>query len=223
MKCTYCKSEWFVNPGISATMSNCPFCGKSLLPKKEAPSTIEDVLMEINRLFGIDALTDNSRLVAYFYDLAPQFSKQRRILKYFAECDGPKKLASVMCGSKDEQSVCIRKIVKEMKDEMFIEESAAQMICDAFLFAVTSRQTATVTATQLNAAARKNITLGDIKKLDCLSADEQFWQGEVYYFGTNTVSRDYKKAFLWYQKAALQGNPFGAMPAWIDVPRGTRY
>ena len=78
--------------------------------------------------------------------------------------------------------------VKEMKDEMFIEESAAQMICDAFLFAVTSRQTATVTATQLNAAARKNITLGDIKKLDCLSADEQFWQGEVYYFGTNTVS-----------------------------------
>ena len=207
MECRHCKSEWNVNPSISSTMANCPFCGKSLLPEKETLSTVEDVLLEINRLFGINALTDNSKLIAYFYDLAPQLAKQRGILKYFVECNGPKKIASVMCASKDEQSTCVRKIVQEMKDEMFIEESAAQTICDAFLFAATSRQTATVTATQLNVAAQKDITLGDSKKLDCLSADEQFWQGEVYYFGTNTVSRDYKKAFILYQKAALQGHP----------------
>lgn len=203
MKCRHCKSEWNTNPSISSTMANCPFCGKSLLPEKDALSTVEDVLMEINRLFGINTLTDNSKLIAYFYDLAPQLSKQRRILKYFVECNGPKKLASVMCASKDEQSTCVRKIVNEMKDEMFIEESAAQMICDAFLLAVTSQQTVTGMATQLNTIAQKD----DNKQLNCISADEQYQQGEAYYYGTDTVPRDYKKAFIWYQKAALQGNP----------------
>ena len=207
MECRHCKSEWNVNPSISSTMANCPFCGKSLLPEKETLSTVEDVLLEINRLFGINALTDNSKLIAYFYDLAPQLVKHRRILKYFVECNGPKKIASVMCASKDEQSNCVRKIVQEMKDEMFIEESAAQTICDAFLFAATSQQAAAVTATQLNATSQKDFTSSNNKQPNCISADEQYRQGEAYYYGTDTVPRDYKKAFMWYQKAALQGNP----------------
>lgn len=156
MKCKYCEAEWIADLNIYATMAICPCCGKFLLLKKETISTIADVLLKINQLLGIDALTDNSRLVACFYDLAPQFAKQRRLLKYFADCNGPKKIVSVMHASKGEQTACVGKIVNEMKNEMFIEESAAQMICDAFLFAVTNQQ---VTATKLDATAQKLITI----------------------------------------------------------------
>lgn len=123
---------------------------------------------------ALNSLTDNSKLIAYFHDLAPQLAKQRRILKYFVECNGPKKIASVMCSSKDEQSTCVRKIVQEMKNEMFIEESAAQMICDAFLFAATSQQAATITATELNATTQKDFALSDNKQANGTSADEQY-------------------------------------------------
>ena len=115
MKCNHCKSEWSANPSLSSNLTSCPFCGQSLLPEKDTLNTIEDVLIEINRLFGISVLTDKSKIVAYFYDLAPQLSRQRRILKYFVECNGPQKLANVMHASKDEQSACVKRIVKELK------------------------------------------------------------------------------------------------------------
>ena len=204
MKCNHCKSEWSANPSLSSNLTSCPFCGQSLLPEKDTLNTIEDVLIEINRLFGISVLTDKSKIVAYFYDLAPQLSRQRRILKYFVECNGPQKLANVMHASKDEQSACVKRIVKEMTEELFIEESASQTVCNAFLHALTDSQVVEdivslpIDGLQPN---RENQT-------DSLTVEEQYLKGEAYYFGTDTVQQNYKKAFTWYQRAALQGHPF---------------
>ena len=204
MKCNHCKSEWSANPSLSSNLTSCPFCGQSLLPEKDTLNTIEDVLIEINRLFGISVLTDKSKIVAYFYDLAPQLSRQRRILKYFVECNGPQKLAKVMHASKDEQSACVKRIVKEMTEELFIEESASQTVCDAFLHALTDSQVVEdivslpIDGLQPN---RENQT-------DGLTVEEQYQKGEAYYFGTDTVQQNYKNAFTWYQRAALQGHPF---------------
>ncbi len=146
MKCNHCGSEWNVSPGLSVSITNCPFCGKSLLPEKKQFNTVEDVLIEINRLFGVSVLSDETKLVAYFSDLAPQLSRQRRILGYFVECGGPKKIVSAMNASDDEQSVCIKQIVREMKDEMYIEEAASQMICESFLYAASGRHTRGISA-----------------------------------------------------------------------------
>lgn len=136
MKCIHCGSEWNVSPGLSVSITNCPFCGKSLVPEKKTLETVEDVLVEINRRFGVNVLTDNTKLVAYFSDIAPQLSRQRRILSYFVECNGPKKLAAVMNASENERLICAKQLIKEMKDIMFIDEDASRMICDAFLFSV---------------------------------------------------------------------------------------
>lgn len=165
---------------------------------------MEDVLIEINRLFGMDVLTDRSRLVAYFHDLAPQLSKQRRILKYFVECNGPQKLVNVMEASREEQSACVKRIVKEMQDELFIETSASQIVCDAFLYAITNQRAGAAAAAQplQGEAARRGK-----KEPDHLTAEAQYQKGQAYYSGTDTVPQDYEKAFTWYQKAALQGHP----------------
>lgn len=207
MKCNYCGSEWTVNPGLSMSITNCPFCGKSLTPEKKKLETVEDVLVEINKLFGVSVLTDERKLVAYFSDLAPQLSKQRRILGYFVECGGPRKLASVMQASENEQTTCIKQIVKEMKDEMFIEESASQMICDSFLFAITGHhfsEVSTITQPRIEVPSRTPAIVKQV--VTVLSAQEQFQKGEDYYHGTPTVFRDYQRAIDCYHKAAVQGH-----------------
>lgn len=189
------------------SITNCPFCGKSLLPEKKKLDTVEDVLVEINRRFGISILTDEAKLVAYFSDLAPQLSKQRRILGYFVECGGPRKLVSVMQASENEQTICIKQIVKEMKDEMFIEEAASRMICDSFLFAICGHRTMEAATPDQPKNDVSTGTLTIVKKLvSVLTAEEQFQKGEDYYHGTPTVFRDYQRAIDCYQKAAVQGH-----------------
>lgn len=212
MRCNYCGSEWNVSSGLSVSITNCPFCGKSLLPEKKQLNTVEDVLVEIKRLFGVSVLADETKLVAYFSDLAPQLSRQRRILGYFVECGGPRKIVSALNASDDEQSVCIKQIVREMKDEMYIEEAASQMICESFLFAVSGRRISeipTVSAPKVHVVPVNLATSSQGGKGD-MTAEEQYLKGEGYFNDVksgNSISKDYSKAFEWYQKAALRGHP----------------
>lgn len=203
MRCNHCGSEWHVSPGLSKSITNCPFCGKSLLPEKKKLDTVEEVLVEINSRFGVSILTDETKLVAYFADLAPQLSKQRRILRYFAECGGPKKLVAVMDASERDQIICIKQIVKEMKDEMFIEETASQMICDAFLFAISGHR---VMEVAVSAHPKSNAPIARKTAVQSPAPEELFRQAEVYYHGTPTVAQDYPRAFQYYLQAANKGH-----------------
>lgn len=212
MKCNHCGSEWNVSPGLSMSITNCPFCGKSLLPEKKKLETIEDVLVAINNQFGVSVLTDETKLVAYFSDMAPQLSRQRRILGYFVECGGPRKIVSALNASDDEQSVCIKQIVREMKDEMYIEEAASQMICESFLFAVSGKRVNEISTVSAPKGPLTPVTLATSSQgeKDEMTAEEQYQKGEAYFNGFksgNSISKDYSKAFEWYQKAALRGHP----------------
>ena len=204
MKCVHCGSEWNVGTGLSASITNCPFCGKSLLPEKK-PETIEAVLVEINNRFGVNILTDETKLLAYFSDMAPQLAKKRRILQYFIECGGPKKIIASLQASQSDQLVCIRQIVRDMKEEMYIEESASQMICDAFLFAVSGKRVNKEVFSEQKESDAAPVVVhqkGDSKP----SAEEEFQKGEAYYNGTPTVSKDYQEAFQCYYTAAMLGH-----------------
>ena len=109
MKCGYCNSEWSVNPGLSLSVTKCPFCGKPLQSEKKA-ETVEEVLTEIKLRFGTGVFADGKKLAAYFSDLAPQLSRQRRMLDYFVECNGPQKIMAVQSLSDHEQQtyqVCL--------------------------------------------------------------------------------------------------------------------
>ena len=79
MKCNYCGSEWNSIFSASISITTCPLCGKKLFPAKEKLNTMEDVFVEIQRSFGVNVLANEQKLAAYFSDLAPQLSKQRRI------------------------------------------------------------------------------------------------------------------------------------------------
>lgn len=140
MKCIHCESEWNVSPGHSVSIDKCPFCGMSLLHEKKKFATIEDVLIEMNNQFGVSVLTDETKLIAYFCDLAPHLAKQHRLLSAFVECNGHTKIAGLVDDSLHEKSVCIQQIVKEMTEDMFVAESAAQTICNAFFFAVSGHR-----------------------------------------------------------------------------------
>ena len=72
MKCNNCGSEWKISPKISFPETKCPFCGSLLLSEKRKIETLEDVLVEIRNLYGLEIFGDESKLPAYFADLAPQ-------------------------------------------------------------------------------------------------------------------------------------------------------
>lgn len=211
MKCKHCESQWDVNPGLSRSITNCPFCGASLLPEPKKSETVEDVLVEIYSRFGAGILASDTKLLAYFSDLAPHLVKQRKILSYFLECDGQKKLLAVEHASEEEQLVCVRRIVNEMNQELFIEVAAAQMICDAFLFAITGRRLQETDEPEAEEpvveepVAEEPVQEEPIGVKPVTSpayAEELFLMGEAYFDGTATVSQDRNKAFEYYQKAA---------------------
>lgn len=54
MKCPNCSAEWYLPEQIHTNLSMCPFCGTSLqCGSSKAFSTMDDVLCEIIRRFGI--------------------------------------------------------------------------------------------------------------------------------------------------------------------------
>ena len=200
MKCGYCNSEWSVNPGLSLSVTKCPFCGKPLQSEKKA-ETVEEVLTEIKLHFGTGVFADGKKLAAYFSDLAPQLSRQRRMLDYFVECNGPQKIMAVQSLTDHEQKTCIMRIVREMKEEMFIEETASRMICESFLFAVTGKRISEHAA-ENNHADQKEMPAQE------LNPEEQFLKGKALYDSVQEENPDfeiYQKACEWFRKAAERG------------------
>ena len=213
MKCIHCESEWNVSPGLSITVTVCPFCGKSLIPEKKSLDTVEDVLVEMNRQFGLSVLGDAAKLVAHFTDLAPHLARHRRILADFIECDGPKRIIALQSSAEAEQVICVKQIVKEMHDNLFVDMTAAQMICDAFLLAVTGKQSSNRSTTQCEDLASKRV--------EAQSQDHQLTSDEQYQKGEDSFKkRDYVQAVKWYSDAAKRGNVQGLYKLGLAYQKG---
>ena len=61
------------------------------------------------------------------------------MLEEFINIDGPAKIFAVQNDKIEEQSGCIRRIVSQLKEEMFFEETVCHTICESFCSAVTGR------------------------------------------------------------------------------------
>ena len=82
MKCSKCQAEW--TPGnVSSQMTNCPFCGASLvsMAAAEKDQTMSDVMVQIVERFGEEILSQESKCLAAFKDFAPKLEKEQKILK----------------------------------------------------------------------------------------------------------------------------------------------
>ena len=139
MKCIYCKMELpQPAPGQSAVRF-CPYCGKTQEPT--APKTPESVLRDIETQFGEAALQDKGRLVSFFSDLAPELKREKNLLKCFAECDGNTRLLDVRNRSAADQQVAVEQTIQQMQNHFFIDRTAAQTICAAYLRALHPAET----------------------------------------------------------------------------------
>ena len=209
MKCKHCGSEWTTSASKSITLQNCPFCGKPLKePSKKQFDTIEDVLKEILRLQDVKVFQHTNRTLAIFADIAPHMVKEKRILRYFLECNGSSMLLGLQEESVQKQRGQYEKVVALMRDDYFISESAAKSVCNAFwsaVYDVPSPAVAPSDASTQNTASQP--------QPEQENSEIWFQQGKAYetggFFLGTTILQDLSKAFSYYEKAARSSGNTG--------------
>ena len=73
VKCEKCGSEWTVKEKYSSSISNCPFCGESLLKDKPtAFENVQDCLRMLINKYGKEVLADGRRLYSFLIDYIPE-------------------------------------------------------------------------------------------------------------------------------------------------------
>ena len=150
MKCAKCNSEWNTSPSISASMTVCPFCGASLAPEKDLFASDYDVLRYLCARFGTDFMRDGSRLLACFSDLAPMLKKEKRILSYFIECNGHIQILDSIAKDPPEQQLAVKRVIRQMTDELFVSEAISCAITTSFLKAVNKHDSSPVVTQNCN-------------------------------------------------------------------------
>lgn len=201
MKCNNCGSEWKVSTKISFSETKCPFCGSPLASEKKTFETLEDVLVEIRDKYGLEILGDGGKLLAYFGDLAPQLRKQKIWIKNFVEIGGPARIMEIQNDSFDEQCRCIKWLVREMNEELSIDEKACRTICGVYYFVVTGRHFSEEEAVQEETGQGQLIRNTEEQNTEQkMMPEEQYRQGNGF-----LQKSDYLHAAEWYKKAAEQG------------------
>lgn len=133
MKCSNCGGEWSAGADSVHQMKHCPFCGQSLAraPEKDAGqlNSMEAVLHHIYSQFGMEPFHNRKSLLGLHLDLAPDRSRDRRLIEHFMLCGGHTFLEATLKKSKAEQPAALVRLVRGMYEEWFIREDAAREIC----------------------------------------------------------------------------------------------
>ena len=122
--------------------SVCPRCGGALgsaaIQKQAAPAGLglAEALCEICRRFGLDALRDGQRAVAYLADLAPALLRERELLRLFYESGCAEILLNAQRLGGPEREASRARAERVLTNERWLRDEAAKMVCDAFLYAL---------------------------------------------------------------------------------------
>ena len=132
MKCPSCNSEW--NSPLSALkqLAQCPFCGAKLY-QSDSKQTLDTVLIRIKKEFGLESLKDKRKLISIFSDIAPELSKEKKLLSYFLDCGGNAILIDAITKSRDSAFIEKEKIVFRLTNDLFISKEAAEAVTQSFL------------------------------------------------------------------------------------------
>ena len=143
MNCTNCKAEWTPPSGVSITQ--CPFCGKSLYELKDNVKNAEphEILLKIVQQYDKKKLGD-TLLKGMLTDLMPHVEKKyQRIFKQALDDKVGSKLLDL---EHEENSIRIVKI-KTLKDSFKNNngfDQTADYVVDCFLFALGWIETASI-------------------------------------------------------------------------------
>ena len=131
MKCSHCGAQL----PEAETPRYCIYCGQPLEgPGKDGG--LESVLAEIRERFGLDALRDGQRAVAYLADLAPALLRERELLRLFYESGCAEILLNAQRLGGPEREAARARAERVLTNERWLRDEAAKMVCDAFLYAL---------------------------------------------------------------------------------------
>lgn len=99
--------------------------------------TMEQVFLEIARQHET-ALHNGKMLVSVFCDLS-QNPQDQRLVRYFAECDGPSELLAAQSLSPSMQQARLQQTVNKISAKTLIPEESARRVCNAFWCATGGR------------------------------------------------------------------------------------
>ena len=132
MKCSNCGVEWTVPATFTSKIDVCPFCGKSMQPEKPKFNSLDDILSFIKKEFGKEVLGDCVKLQSLVSDLAPHLTREKRMLHYFAECNGNSVFVDALEKSCDEAKAIIRVVADQMENKLLVRQDAVQQVCGSF-------------------------------------------------------------------------------------------
>ena len=215
MKCNHCKTEWSISVFGNSAPTYCPVCGHSVSsPTVKHLSSLEETLQVIVRDYGIKQLQDGARAIAFFADLAPNLRKEKILLQHLIQCNGNTMLIAALQKSPAEQELCIKQLITRLMEDLFISQSAADLICYSFWNAITVvRENAKeITPEDLyqNGCAVEQTNPAEARRMITQSAEGGCVQAELklakWYRDGYVVNRDPQKAFYWYREAAQAGD-----------------
>ena len=131
MQCPHCKSKWEVgNTKSQQQLENCPFCGESLVVKKEeAPdtNTLGGVLRSLVLERGTDIYKaeNGHKLKAFLSDMAVAFPKERKTLNIAIQENIPSKLLGYDNKAEDERQIAMYDCVYQLEDDCGLSKERA--------------------------------------------------------------------------------------------------
>lgn len=138
MRCENCGTAWSISIQGNSIQKYCPVCGKPIMQGNNVQlASLEETLLVIARDYGLCYLQDSSQALAYFSDLAPHLRKERIMLQHLIQCNGNRILIAALQESPAEQQLRLKQVASKLMNDLFVSESAANLICSGFWNAIT--------------------------------------------------------------------------------------
>lgn len=177
-------------------------------------SPLEETLLLIARDYGTALLRDGMKTVAFFSDLAPTLKNEKVLLQHLIRCNGNTMLIAALPKPPQEQQRCMRQLVIKMVDELFITEVAAERVCTSFwnvLVEASKPPVKPLSPAELLESACKLQNEDPAKAIAQMTeaANTGYVLAQVtlarWYRDGIVVPKDPRKAFDWYNQAAIFG------------------
>lgn len=128
-KCENCQSEW---NGIKV-LPTCPFCDTNVSVQTSNFTKIDDALLYIFNVYGMETVNESNRLVALLSDYAPTLKRERKLIRVALNVGVYSDLMSTDKNDKAEQELAINKAVKKLHNDAFMDPVIAKETIEWFV------------------------------------------------------------------------------------------
>lgn len=128
-KCENCQSEW---NGIKV-LPTCPFCDTKVSVQTSNFTKIDDALLYIFNVYGIETINESNRLVALLSDYAPTLERERKLIRVALNVGVYSDLMSIDKNDKSEQELAINKAVTKLHNDAFMDPVIAKETIEWFI------------------------------------------------------------------------------------------